>query len=127
MGFRVFMLICSLAIPLTMIGFGRLFLRKPPRSVNGAFGYRTARSMKNRDTWEFAHRYCGRVWQHCGWALLGVAIPVMAAAGNDVSRISALGGGLCLVQLAVLVGSILPTERALKRTFDEHGRRRNIP
>ena len=83
--------------------------------------------MKNRDTWEFAHRYCGRVWQRCGWVLLGVAILVMAAAGNDVSRISALGGGLCLVQLAVLVGSILPTERALKRTFDEHGRRRNIP
>ena len=37
-------------------------------------------------------------------------------------------GNLCLIvtfiQLAVLIGSIFPTERALKRTFNEDGTRR---
>ena len=29
--------------------------------VNFVFGYRTSMSMKNKDTWEFAHKYCGKV------------------------------------------------------------------
>ncbi len=33
-------------------------------------------------------------------------------------------GGLCLLQFAVLLLSILPTERALKRTFNAFGRRK---
>ncbi|MDO4554333.1 MAG: SdpI family protein, partial [Lachnospiraceae bacterium] len=28
--------------------------------MNGLKGYRTSRSMKNMDTWKFAHEYSGR-------------------------------------------------------------------
>ena len=65
MGFWIFMLIMVLLIPLMMIGFGRLFLKKAPGTINAAFGYRTSMSMKNKDTWEFAHRYCGRLSVLC--------------------------------------------------------------
>lgn len=36
--------------PVTMVGFGRLFMAKAPKNINMLFGYRTAMSMKNRDT-----------------------------------------------------------------------------
>lgn len=59
MGFWIFMVVMDLLIPLTMIGFGRYFLKSAPKEINVIFGYRTTMSMKNRDIWEFAHRYCG--------------------------------------------------------------------
>jgi len=61
-GFWVYMLAFDLLIPLTMIFFGRRFAAAPPKSINPLFGYRTAMSMKNEDTWAFAHRFCGRLW-----------------------------------------------------------------
>ena len=58
MGFWIFMLIMDLLIPFTMIGFGKMFLKKAPDQINYVFGYRTSMSMKNQDTWVFAHHYC---------------------------------------------------------------------
>ena len=52
MGFWIFMLIMDLLIPLTMIGFGRYFIKKAPKEINGVFGYRTSMSMKNKDAVE---------------------------------------------------------------------------
>ena len=62
MGFWIFMLIMDLLLPFTMIGFGRYFMKKAPKEINSVFGYRTSMSMKNKDTWEFAHKYCGNTW-----------------------------------------------------------------
>ena len=49
------MLVMNLLIPATMAGFGRAFLKKAPGKINYAFGYRTSMSMKNKDTWDYAH------------------------------------------------------------------------
>lgn len=57
MGFLIFMVIMLLLTPLTMIGFGKYFIKSAPKEINGAFGYRTSMSMKNKDTWQFAHNY----------------------------------------------------------------------
>ena len=56
MGFWIFMLLMNLMIPLTMIGFGRSFMKNTPKEINAVFGYRTSISMKNKDTWENPHR-----------------------------------------------------------------------
>ena len=56
MGFWIFMLIMDLLIPFTMIGFGKMFLKKAPDQINYVFGYRTSMSMKNQDTWVIAER-----------------------------------------------------------------------
>ena len=61
MGFWIFMLLMDLLLPLMMAGFGKLFMTKSPQNINVAFGYRTTMSMKNKDTWEFAHKYCGKL------------------------------------------------------------------
>ena len=52
MGFWIFMLITDLLIPTTMMVFGKLFMKKAPDSINPVFGYRTAMSMKNKETWQ---------------------------------------------------------------------------
>ena len=77
MGFWIFMVIMDLLIPFTMIGFGRYFLKKAPQNINNVFGYRTFMSMKNENTWVFAHKYCGKIWYICGLILLPISIVAM--------------------------------------------------
>lgn len=124
MGFWVFMLAMALLIPLTMIGFGRYFAGGGPGNVSNVFGYRTRRSMRNRDTWQFAHKYCGRLWFWWGLILLPPSAAVMLLVlGKGEDAVGTAGGILCLVQSLPLVIAIPLTERALTRTFDPAGRR----
>lgn len=123
--FWLFMLCADLIIPAVMIGIGRMFLKKPPKNINAASGYRTNRSMKNRDTWAFAHQYCGRLWYRCGLVmLLPSAVPLLFVLGRDIGAIANTGLIVAGVQLVIMLGTIFPVERALKKTFDDSGRRR---
>ena len=56
----IFVLVTTLLIPIIMLVFGAIFSKKAPKSINHIYGYRTPRSMKNQNTWEFANMYCGR-------------------------------------------------------------------
>ena len=122
MGFWIFMLIMDLLLPFTMIGFGRYFMKKAPKEINSVFGYRTSMSMKNKDTWEFAHKYCGKVWYVCGMVMLPITVIFMLLViGKNEDCVGSIGGIICGVQLIPLIGSILPTEIALKKNFDKNG------
>jgi len=125
MWFWWFMLICDLLIPVTMILAGRLMWKHPPKKINGLIGYRTSQSMKNMDTWAFAHEYSGRLWWKIGWIIaipsLLVHFPVYGASDNTIGI---LGGILVTLQTIILIASIFPTESALKRTFTEEGKRK---
>ena len=68
--FWIFVLAMDLLIPGVMIGFGKAFMKNPPREINPGFGYRTPRSSKNQDTWDFAQREMGAVWYKWGKILL---------------------------------------------------------
>lgn len=125
MAFWLFMLFCCLLIPGTMLFFGRLWSRRPPKSINGAYGYRTARSMQNIETWTFAHQYCGRLWQWTGWVLLLLsAASLLLVWGQGIDRVGIAGFVISMTQCLILILTILPVERALRREFDEQGRRR---
>ncbi len=125
MGFWIFMVISDLVVPVIMLLFGKVFLKSAPKEINIAFGYRTNMSMKNRDTWEFAHKYIGKIWYYAGWILMpGSIIPMLFVIGKNENIVGTLGAVLCVIQLAVLIGSIFPTEYTLKKTFDKYGRRR---
>ena len=125
MGFWVFMLLMNILTPLIMIGFGWMFMRHIPDEINMVFGYRTKMSTKNRDTWEFAHQYCGKLWFICGLALLPLSvIPMFFVTGQSEDVVGNLGGMICIIQCVLLVGTIFPTERALRKNFDHNGIRR---
>ena len=125
MGFRIFMLIVVLLIPLTMLFFGWLLFRRTPKEINYVYGYRTKRSMRNGETWKFANEYIGKVWYRCG--LLSAPLSVIAIAivfGKGTETVGTVGGIITMIQMIPLVGAIIPTEIALKKNFDENGRRK---
>jgi len=125
MWFWWFMFVCDLLIPILMIAAGIMMWKHSPGKINGMFGYRTARSMKNLDTWKFAHDYCGRLWWKIGWMML---LPSMALHfpfyHDSENMIGTVGAILCTVQCIFLIGSVFLTERALKRAFTDEGIRR---
>ena len=125
MGFFWVLFACCLLTPVIMLLAGWMMWKHCPREINGLLGYRTARSMKNQDTWRFAHAYCGRLWWRGGWVLLLLSalgmLPFMHSSEDTLGTVCIV---LCLGQAALLVLSIFPTERALGRTFDNEGQRR---
>ena len=125
MGFWVFMLAMALLIPAVMIACGAVFRRHAPRRINALVGYRTAMSMKNEETWRFAHEHCGRIWLRVGlWMLPLSVLPMLLVWEKGEDAVGLTGSLVCLAQLMALIGSIFPTERALRREFDENGNRR---
>ena len=126
MGFWIFMLVMVLLLPASMLGLGRWFMKQAPGKINYVFGYRTRRSMKNPETWAFAHHYFGRIWYISGLVSLPLSIAAMLLVlGRGTDAVSAVGSVLCCVQLIPVVCAIIPTERALRREFDDDGNRRS--
>ena len=120
MRFWLFMFFCNLIVPIVMISAGRMMWKHCPGKINHVYGYRTKRSMKNMDTWKFAHEYCGKLWWKIGWIMMIVSIVVQIPfihSSEDV--IGIVGAVLCSIQLVGLIGSIYPTEVALKKKFYE--------
>lgn len=122
MGFWIFMMIMDLLIPITMIGFGKYFSKKAPREINSTFGYRTSMSMKNKDTWNFAHHYFGKLWLKMGYVVLIISIiGMLFLLKKDENIIGLWGSVLCAVQLVFMILPIISTEKALKKNFDKYG------
>ncbi len=125
MGFWIYMLIMVLLIPCSMIGLGKLFLKHPPKDINAVFGYRTNMSMKNKDTWDFAHKHCGKLWYVGGLVLLPLsAATMLCTLDKSTDFTGTVGGIICAVQLIAAIGSIFPTESALRKNFDKNGNRK---
>jgi uncharacterized membrane protein len=105
-----------------MLFFGLKFRKKAPNRINWYYGYRTTMSMKNQETWEFAHLYFGRLWRR--WSVL-ILIPSLIVClatlriSEDVREMVILVS--VTVQTILLVISIYPVEKALKSNFDQDG------
>lgn len=102
MWFWWFMFVCNMLYSLLMIIAGRFMWKHYPAEINSIAGYRSSRSMMNKDTWQFANENCGKRWWKIGWMGLAIAI----------------------VECTILLVSILPTERALKQSFTDEGVRK---
>lgn len=122
MKFLLIQFTCNMFIPLIMIAFGKLFENNAPKSINGFYGYRTKMSMKNKDTWEFAHKYCGKLWKKIGAMLciITLILTVLFFSWSEDIQGTVLGV-IVTIQMAVLVGSIFLVESALKKNFDKDG------
>lgn len=126
MGFWIFMLAMNLLFPAIMIAFGSYFMKKAPKEINHIFGYRTNMSMKNKDTWEFAHKYMGKLWFRLGWLVIPVSvIPMLFVIDKGEDIVGTVGTVVTVIDLIVLIAPIFPTEKALKKTFDKDGNRKN--
>ena len=59
------------ALILTMVGV--LFWMCPPKKINDFYGYRTTRSRKSQESWDFAQRYSAKLMMVFGLAALVAA------------------------------------------------------
>ncbi len=102
---------------------GWLFLKKPPKEINSLFGYRTDRSMRSMEAWDFAHRYTGKIWLVGGIVMVPPSIVfLLLVTGKGAGTVGTVGGIVTVAQICFLAGAIVPTERALKRCFGDDSR-----
>lgn len=120
----VFLLICSLLVPLSMIVLGKQWAKKPPADRNGVSGYRTAMSRLNQDTWTYAHKYWGKMI-----FLIGIVLAVTSFAFvvyiKDRSNFETLIVYLVFTQIGIMALTIIPTEIRLHKVFTKKGDRKN--
>ena len=89
MAFWLFFTAMDLLIPGIMVGIGTRFLKHPPGTINAWYGYRTARSMKNQETWDFAHETCGRLWVRLGkLSFLPALLAAVLTFGRGIETVS---------------------------------------
>lgn len=125
MVFFITMFVCNMLVPLVMILGGYFMYKHPPKDINGVIGYRTKMSRVNKDTWDFAQDYCGRLWLKIGLILLIptaiVQIPFVHSSDDTIGIMSLV---LETVQLIILFVCFIPVELKLRKTFDHNGNRR---
>ena len=102
-----------------MVIGGRMMWKHCPKHINGMLGYRTTRSMKNMDTWKFAHDYCGKLW------MIPSALIHIPLYHRDKNTIGFAGVILVTIQCIIMIASIYPTEKALKKHFNDDGSARS--
>ena len=66
-----------LLIPLMIIVVGYLMVKFPPKKINYVVGYRTLKSMKNIDNWNFANKYCGKLLMITGFIMLLISFLIL--------------------------------------------------
>jgi len=116
--------VINLLIPIIVLGFGFLVKYRPPRTINGFMGYRTVKSMKNQDTWDFAQKQMAHLWIWMGLAeTLVSAIIVFFASFQGTEFRNTIEIVMISVQTVLLIISIIPIELALGKNFDKNGNR----
>lgn len=125
MEFWMFMLVMNLLIPIMMILFGIHYSKHAPTNISTFVGYRTTMSMKNMDTWTFAHHYSGKIMRKYGLGLFFLTIIAMCfVIGKNTDTVAIVGLIIItILTVAMTVLILVPTERALKKTFDKDGNR----
>lgn len=99
MWFWWFILVCDLLVPFTMLIAGRMMWKHCPKHINGVVGYRTRRSMKNIETWKFAHDYCGQLWWKIGlWMIIPSVLVHVPFYHNDEDAIGNVSLILVIIQ-----------------------------
>ena len=95
-----------------------VFAKYPPKKINDLYGYRTKRSMRNQDCWDFANRHSIRlIWKTSLLTCIVQAIGVILL-DEGVALLTAT-----IVLVTTLIYSVYLTEKELKNTFDKEGNR----
>ena len=79
------MFIVTLLIPAVLLTW---YLHPKFKTINNASGYRTKRSMKNQDTWDFAQKYCSKISLYMFSSSLPLAIAIkLIVSSKSIDRV----------------------------------------
>jgi len=119
----ILLVVCIMSA--VMIIFGLLFSIQAPKKINYIFGYRTPMSMKNTDTWNFGNKCSGNCMWRTGIILLvGSLIALFIVMNGSAATIRNVGIIIIAVHAVMIFGSIIYTERSLRKNFDHEGNRK---
>ena len=120
-----FMLFIAIVLPFIMFMSSFYFIAGGPKNINNIFGYRTDWSMINKDTWTFAHEYCGKLWLKVSIIFILASIVIMLCLIKTDQRVFvAVGFVIFIAEFVTLFFTINKTEKALADNFDIKGNRK---
>ena len=96
-----------------------LIYKYPPKKINTLYGYRTNRSMKNKEIWDFANTYSAKFLLN--FSLLTCIIQIIFIYKDPHSETLLLISWLIFVLFAGF--GIWRTELELNKYFDKEGKR----
>lgn len=92
---------------------GFVMFKFPPKNINMLYGYRTTRSMKNQEQWDFSQKYSAKILMFCGVFLILTSNISLIITINNKAKL--------FISLALIFGSVIfllfKTENELKKRF----------
>ena len=117
----VYMVVLDLIPPFIMIILGKL-MKKASKSMRTKIAFRTKMSKKNRNTWRYAHNFCGNFLFNMGGVLMVMALNILIlVAERDNLSIGIIAKTMCLLESVAIAIPFAATELALKIKFDSNG------
>ena len=119
------MRICVLAAPLSVLGFGLLYLLAAPKEANHKLGYRFYWGMSSVEVWQFTQRLAGLVWTGLG-LVMTIVMALICNGYRDLAPEAMLYSALKAIgwELGLIVLSILAINITVMVLFDHKGYRR---
>ncbi|MFO7701557.1 MAG: SdpI family protein [Psychroflexus maritimus] len=105
--------IVPVSTSLILIATGYYMLKKPPKSINHFYGYRTKRSMKSQEAWDFSQKYAAKSMLRWGFYYLLTALLAFVIQPSILWEISI---SLSLMFVFIFI-PIYKTERILIQKF----------
>ncbi len=107
------MFLSNLLIPVLMIGLGLIYRSKKATKMSSYSGYRTKRSTKNLDTWNFAHQFYGRLLLKYGILMFFLTVMVMVLIDASDSKAMIIYGSILMVVLLIAFLYLKVSENSL--------------
>lgn len=99
----------SILIGVIFILAALILQKNPPTDINAAYGYRTKRSMKNKELWDAGNRYSAEMMKQNGFImmLIGSVISILFRYPHTMIAIM-------IVMLLLIIRLFIQVEKRLK-------------
>ncbi|PJN60845.1 SdpI family protein [Bacillus mycoides] len=99
----------SILIGIIFILAALILQKNPPTDINAAYGYRTKRSMKNKELWDAGNKYSAEVMKQNGFImmLIGSVISILFRYPHTMIAI-------IIVMLLLIIRLFIRVEKKLK-------------
>jgi len=100
---------------LVLLITGYFAKKKPPKKINRIYGYRTKRSMKSQEAWDFAQKIAPDHMIRSGLYLIISSLPLyFVKAENDYIIIA-----IVIIMIVFMILPLYAIERKLKEKFPD--------
>lgn len=118
---EIFVSICNLIIPLVLIILGIIWQKHYPKDIIDSSGYRTERSMKNKEAWVYSQKLFGKLSLIEGLITLFLSATLMIVLvliGH--AQITDTTPFLLLIQFSSFIPMYIIIETMLKQKFPDN-------